>query len=54
MVGDKEVHNICSERKQVEPDTPESSPEIVSMSVGRIVAQLLIGYPILPYFYPII
>ena len=20
--GDKEVHNICSERKQVEPDTP--------------------------------
>ena len=35
MVGDKEVHNICSERRQVEPDTLESSPEIVPVSVGR-------------------
>ena len=35
MVGDKEVHNICSEIKHVKPDTPESSPEIVPMSVGR-------------------
>ena len=29
MVGNKEVHNSLSERKQVEPDTPESSPEFV-------------------------
>ena len=27
MVGDKKVHNIFSERKQVEPYTPESSLE---------------------------
>ena len=27
MVADKEVHNSVSERKQVEPDTPESSLE---------------------------
>ena len=35
MVGDKEVDNICSERRQVEPDTLESSPENVPVSVGR-------------------
>ena len=35
MVGDKEVHNSISEHKQVEPDTPESSPEVVPTSVGR-------------------
>ena len=35
MVGDKEVHNICSERTQVDPDTFRSSPEIVTVSVGR-------------------
>ena len=34
MVGDKEVHNICSERRQEDPDTFESSPEIVTVSVG--------------------
>ena len=35
MVRDTEVHNIVSEHKQVETDTPESSPEFVPMSVGR-------------------
>ena len=35
MVGDKEVHNVCSERKQVEAHTHESSPEIVPECVGR-------------------
>ena len=36
MVGDKEVHSNYSERKTVEPDTLEYSPEIVPASVRRI------------------
>ena len=45
MVGDREVHNICSEIKQVEPDTPESSVEIVSnMAFARGGAHLPIAH----------
>ena len=34
MVGDKEVHSNCSERRQVEHDTFAYRPEIVPVSVG--------------------
>ena len=44
MVGDKEVHNVCSERKQVEAHTHiESSPEIVPECVGRKSKMIIPG-----------
>ena len=35
MVRDKEIHNNVGERKQVESDTQESSPEVIPVCVGR-------------------
>ena len=43
MVGDKEVHNVCSERKRVEAHTHESSPEIVPECVGRKSKMIIPG-----------
>ena len=35
MVGEKEIHNDEGERKTVESNTQESSPEVVPVCVGR-------------------
>ena len=48
MIGDKKVHNCLRERTQVEPDTPESSPEFVPCSNiipsgGKRLVQTLIS-----------
>ena len=44
MVGDKEVHNDCGERRQVEAHTHiESSPVIVTKSVGRKSKMIIPG-----------